>query len=430
MTAETGCGMRRARLFTVSPFESSLNFYSLGRTREESARLVTAIRKIAPVTEWFEVDFPDWPFGYGTVRHDALPVFFQPTVILRLKTGDGVEVTRGDQVFRALSAELHFYDDCIGVLFVEWATDRLDCPSSEFDDALTGATKRLFRRHIHHCLDTLQRELANDGGAMKVLRAPDEYSVYTPVSELPDSPVWTARSVIVADDAAPGDPLVSKLGGLPPEAEDLDGARAWVGSGNSLFSVAGSAMERFTEDWMRSMSLCQFYATLLSRYQTILLAEVRVLEHAGERDIRRQILGTLERKLDHLDFVRLQHERALYGLQGVRRQLARYIHKSWESELQFENVRGWAALLRKQIDRYYRARQLAQTRILKSFVAVIGGLSLFDLALVMVNEARTQGPDDVVGLLDMFQDRSPDMVLYFAVGILLLLMLITYLSEK
>ena len=33
MNAETGCDAQQARLFTVSPLRTSLNFYSLGRTQ-------------------------------------------------------------------------------------------------------------------------------------------------------------------------------------------------------------------------------------------------------------------------------------------------------------------------------------------------------------------------------------------------------------
>ncbi|MBY6003987.1 hypothetical protein KUV62_08715 [Salipiger bermudensis] len=419
-----------ARLFTVSPCATSLNLYSLGRSQAEAVALVTAIRKIEAVTERFEVDYPDWPFGYGTVQHDALPVFFQPTLILRLKAEAPVSVSRRDDRFEALSAELHIYDDCLSVLFVEWDATEVVCPASRFDEAYTGAAKSLFRDHILGALYEIQRSLARDSGAMKVLRAPDEYSVFRPADELPDAPIWTARAMIVTGDRANAPPLAGCLGGLPPEPRELEGAQAWIGSGNSLFAVTTGDPERFAFDWMRSMSLCQFYATLLNHYQSLLLSEVRMLEHAGDRDIKKRILQTLERKLDHLDFIRLQHERALYGLQGARRDLVRHTHEAWQSALQFANVEGWAALLRKQIDRYYRRRQLAQTRILKSIVAAIGGFSLFDLAIVLVNESRSQQGDGVVGILDVFAERSADTVLYFAVAILIVLMLFTYLSEK
>lgn len=430
MNAETGCDAQQARLFTVSPLRTSLNFYSLGRTREESARLVSAMRRIDAVTEMFDVEYPDWSFGYGTVQHDALPVFFQPVAILRMRLGSGLPVVRDDRSFTAIGAEIHLYDDCVAILFVEWATDVDACPREDFDSALTGATKSLFRRHVLGCLETMQEALSRDDTALKVLRARDEFSVFTPLHALPDAPDWTARSVLVTGGPETAVMLSGKLGGLPPMPEEFDGARAWVGSGNSLFAVTSGRLEAFTQDWMRCMSLCQFYATLLSRYQAMLLGDLRLMENAGDREIKKTILRTLERKLDHLDFIRLQHERALYGLQGIRRPLCRYIHEAWESALQFGNVEGWAAFLRKQIDRYYRRRQLAQTRILKSIVAAIGSFSLFDLFLVLRHESDEQEDGGLPGILDIFAGHSADTVLYGALVILLFLMLITYLNEK
>jgi hypothetical protein len=96
-------------MHTYSPVLIPLNWKSeLVKDNSERVNVLKPIFADLPYADFIEVD---WPIGYGTLEHDHLPVFFQPTGVVKL-----LEMC---EEYDVLSASLYLYDNCLAVLHVE-----------------------------------------------------------------------------------------------------------------------------------------------------------------------------------------------------------------------------------------------------------------------------------------------------------------------
>lgn len=416
----------RIEIWTVAPFTVDINFYSLTKTKEDFTAFQNVLAADGILTQTFHVEAIGWPFGYGTVEHDDIPLFFQPAARLRLR--DDVLTGRfwGPGGRAAKSSEVHIYDDGIAILLTQWDAAPDDLRRTGFDRTLTDATVALFAALLRPRLQDLSAVRARLPG---VLRDHDEYLVTREGNEIADAPIWVARSVLVTGKAA-DDTDLSWISGVPDTPCMAGPMAMFVGSGNCVFTDRSGTGAQLRQTWIRTMSMSQFYSVTLQRFQSGLLSELRTLSLGGKGRKRKKIVETIVQKLDHLEFFRLQHERAVYGLQGRRRQMYAHIYETWNGDAHLRNAIGWAEFLRQKIARYYASRRILQSRMLKGMIAAIGGFTLFDLAVVLLGASETYKDDQVYGLLDILRGTPADTLLMVTGGFLLIVAVIAFMEDR
>ncbi|EEE36524.1 hypothetical protein RKLH11_357 [Rhodobacteraceae bacterium KLH11] len=404
---------------SIAPFRTPFSSNSELRGEADNQDLLKGLKALAPLDEAFEINDVDWVFGYGTTQHDHVPNFFRPFAILTPKK------TPPDPAVEA--CEIHIYDDGIGVMFLRWSNDI--CPRLvDSEELWTRLSTRFFAEIVKPVFDeTIDVIEAQHNGASTFLK-PSALILSTALTELPKEPYWVARAVLSPTASVFGRDMLEWVYSSPntqPDPEDF----LFAGSGNSFLVSPEQDRPTLLSDFYRAMSFCQFYASLVERYQLLFRSDFRSLKEQKVGGISHQLKDDVEARLDHLDFVNLQYERARAGFQGRRITLISTLLNAWGANAQLENTMGWATVLKKRLERDLQNRQIRQGRIIKALIAFVGGLSLLDLALILVNEASRHKDDGVPGLLDLVRNVPADFALYLAIIVLALAMFLTAFRE-
>ncbi|GGD78533.1 hypothetical protein [Lacimicrobium alkaliphilum] len=419
-------------LISIAPFRTPINLRSERLTESELEQVRAELATMLP-NQGFTVQAPDWPFGYGSLNHDAIPGFFQPIAFVVPTDELFQSISQSDTNIRLLNFQVHLYDDTVAVLFAQWEVKAE--PSTKLDRTLTALTNDLVCRVVDELMQPLAEQLSNKTPVSWRWRSIEEFVVYRDVARqqlLNREALWVARIALVNSQSHDYEQWMTWADAQEDTVLQNKQFSLYVGSGNSLLIDCDSAQEQ--RNLIRAMSLCQFYSVILSLYLQQLNDDLSQLEiYVARRGISRaknRLLRQVENKLDHLDYVRLQHGQALYGVQGSRRTMVNTIHEAWNTTGQFDNVMGWAGLLRERISRRFQERRIKQGRLVQALLAFIGGLAILDISLVMLSESEGLREDHLPGMLDLFYRLPADGVLYGAVAIVIAVVFLIYRSES
>lgn len=142
-----------ASFLTISPVRSPVNLFSEALT--DPGALIREMASSAELHDIAEVTPVDWPFGYGSLAHDALSPFFRPLMRVTIRQNlidqchDSFDaVAMGDDC-RISGIEVLIYDDTLSILIVNWQGLE-NCPRIFRQTAMifTGWTPGLQRKHI------------------------------------------------------------------------------------------------------------------------------------------------------------------------------------------------------------------------------------------------------------------------------------------
>ena len=419
-------------ILTFSPIRTPFNLYSESLDGS-TVELLQKLRLHPSLEQVFNITQVSWPCGYGSVEHDALPPFFQPIANLELKTEELTLFNQGIEGSIKLSKlEIILYDDTIAIAQSRWNGEGIKTPPKKqeiLDEQLTTLCNQLLGPLIEEAFQPCVQKL-NEGKDQKIFRQPKAFDIYSDVGghgTLPTVTMWVARTCFLERSEIPAEWL-DWAGVTENSLQNIGESGVSIGSGNSIF------LGDDIEDFSRAMCLCQYYSAILSLYQGMLTRDLdemqQVLLSSGIVKVRRELQRKIEHKLDHLDFVRLRHEQALYGLQGQRRSLVQIINNAWQTREQFDNVMGWSALLHERINRLYRSRQLRQSRFIQTLLAFIGGLSVIDLVLTLYEGSLIHEADGVPGVLDVMGSLPIDAAIYAAIIFILIIVTMVYCNEE
>ena len=352
---------------------------------------------------------PTWPFGYGDLHHDNMPVYFRPLGIVSVDSG----------ILKNINPSLSFtklflFDDGVGIIVTECnegftATSESDLTMSRmardifqdiFSDWLREVEVSLLDRNVPSFVYADSRRVAN-------LNAGQGFEVY-----------WSARSVI---SNSPGHYDVWKRW-VNAAMENVAGGRGEisVGSGNSFLFESVESDELFMkDDLIRAMVFSQVVATMLTKLQIAIREDIRGIARSNFKRYGRLSVGSAEARLDHLDFIKLQYERAVFGFQGARRPLVKIITYAWNIDEQFENVAGWANIMKDRLSRKYRKKRIRQGRTIQVVLAIVGAASLIDVAISLIGAGISFPEDNVRGLLDLIKGAPADLVINVSLAFIL-----------
>lgn len=402
---------------SIAPFRTPFSSNSELRCTENNRELLEELKALTPLAKSFEINPVEWKFGYGTARHDHIPSFFRPLAILT-PTQDAPDLP-------VEHCEIHIYDDGIGVLFLRWSHEI--CERLIDDEQLwTDMTIAYFGQVVAPALETTRAELETQIKRGAFLK-PSTLIVSSSITNLSQTPYWVARSILApSPNVLHRDMAEWANYATPSSAEPI----LYAGSGNSFIFSEEHDRDAMLHDVYRAFSFCQFYASLVERYQLLFRSDFRILKNQKPGRISTSVKNKVEARLDHLDFVKLQYERARAGMQGRRAKLVSALLAAWSATKQLENTMGWATVLKKRLDRDLQNRQVRQGRAVRALLAFVGGVSLLDLALLLVNEAKQHQDDGVPGLLDLTARLPADMALYLAILTLAIAMFLSATRDR
>ena len=221
---------------------------------------------------------------------------------------------------------------------------------------------------------------------------------------------------------------VSRVLYLNSESSDIDWLRYWaqdrldkenrvqIGDfdatlrvGNSV--VFGRSNEVGETAISRALLLCnRFYAIahVLSSNQR--LVHVRLLGEEVSAEKTKTINDSIRSRLD---LVQHEYEDTMLGVQGSRSLAIQTYMSAWG----FEKLISTAARRLDSVDTLVQAamqrRSLRYTRLVEATLTMIGGLTLMDFAVNLLNFSRTPGlaTDSWFGLVDLAQIISEDVLL-------------------
>lgn len=346
----------------------------------------------------------DWPLGYGSLAHDALPVFFQPTAQLSIPITPGSESDTATSL-QADSVLLYCYDDALAVAVIDLRFQPID--QLPDDHEISRLVSRLLERYVAPIASTVFDALSADQGALLAPQSYYNFSTYDRAGLTACKPLWVARMVLLDGRESPADTQRWRAW----VGEQGRGDKLLLGSGNSL--CIGDINEH--QDALRAMLLCQFYAALMWQLESIFMQRLGQFNvHINRSNRMRQSLrlaDKIEQQIDHLEYVSLQFSTAMYGTQGQRRAFVRNMVSAWQLERQQGTVAQIAELLRRRIGRLSAERNAYQNRMIQQILGIIGGLSVVDLFLALTAFSRDYPDDEVPGLLDVVAQTPSDYML-------------------
>lgn len=394
---------------SVTPFRSPFALNSRAAGDEDCDKVLQAAHDILASAS-LQTTEVSWGKGYGTTRLDDLPFYFRPLFEASpTHLADYATVTW---------ARAFFYDDRVAVLYLG------------FDEAVPLSDEEINEityRFLDDLYETALKEAETRINKRKTTIFEPRASKH-PGPSGRDRVFWVARAEVRGQTT---DLRAEDLDWIATDRSairDLVGAGCAIGMGNTLFWQEGSDTDLLMDDFIRATSLCQFYTCVLGQFQDRFRDAFRKLEHS--KRVTKSDSRALEGDLDHLTFIRLQYQRALYGLQGRRKQIAGALSDAWRLEAQQDNTLGWAEALKSQLDRDFRRQQKLQDVAIRLILGFIGAISILDVSIALKDASASYSDDGVWGILDVFHSLAADSALYTAMFVVLIAMIISFRSEK
>lgn len=450
------------RIATLSPVRTPISSNSEQRAahalKEETGGLgIPPSESLLGASDTLKA-FP-WPWanGYGTLDHDNLPEFFQPFECYTVDTSACSDASESmAQLTKAWSGtvdccQLYLYDDTIALLQLDISLPS-NLPaihqallSGELDKTLSNLASDIYNLCLYplfheYCLNFRSRFGSRQQQNEHQLRDPNQLQVFKDVTfdrqhAPPSHVLWTGRYAAIAPSV-----LTTSLGealhewaSFPGTREQLGEKGHYVGSGNILITGGSSAAVR--DDWLRGLSLCQFYNAILFIYGSILKSSYSQLtDLLGARRTRNRELNRLMKdvtlSLDHLEFTRLEFNEARVGVQGERARIVEDTCAAWKLDNLIASALERTDLIRSRIARLLDARKSRVDKTVELILAGIGGVALVDLFISLTTAARDLREDDIPGLLDAFLWLPPDGSIGLSSLLLILVFAYIYLAKR
>lgn len=351
-----------------------------------------------------------WPMGYGSLEHDNLPLFYQPTAIIAL-----LSMMQEEDV---VDSKLYCYDNCLAILSINLQTsfdlDNID------DLAISQRIEALSEKYLKPILSHLYEQKSTGH-----LITPKAYKFYADSqATLCDAkPLWVARMLVKKTKLSPSHYQQWLLN--IDDTSDI----FLLGSGNSLLCDP-----KYLADAQRVMMLSQFHAALMLRTEELLK---QTLTQFNGSYFKNENLSNLQESIelhqyrnDHIEFINIQYSSAQAGMQGKRRQLLSQFTNAWNINEQEQRLQKLAKLVQGRLDRFIDNKKRQQARGIQTVLTFLGALSLVAIVIDLASLNNNLKHNDIMGILDIFTLVPPENVLNITIFVVVLLTAYFYKNHE
>ncbi len=376
---------------------------------------------------------------FANLDEHALPRTATPILSLWVsgevvgRLAEGAPLPSGASNMRIADCRVGYYDDTIAMLVCEVSVD--GSPADVLAGLDTWSTR--FCKSLIDALGThrrkLEKALATKGGAKareplfsragRLRRFSDRNRG---AREDGQTMLWVNRVWLAGDRPAPD--LIEGWTQAPASDADwlpLHSMSLLARVGNSVLAGPFSARDvAVTRD---VVALCTFfYVTrdLFRQHLKLMLLDVgRAARGVSRASFTEEALGDLR---THVDVMEGECDDCRLGLQGHAGAVMQRLLGVWEYDALSSAVKRKSASLGGAWSLYQDGRRQRYNAIVQAVLSVIAGAAVMELVLSLFAAAGNAGiPDDSwTGLIDAARVMSPDLTLYGALVVLLLLPLL------
>lgn len=349
---------------------------------EHRYRVLTAI---CNVISGLNIRRVPWEFGYGSTKHDNIPVAYQPAAILSPNISNREK--------HVLLFDLYIYDHTVSILHARISyKEKL---SSSNDLWITNEVERLCREN----LSSIFKEIQNQP-ILKPLIDTRKYNFFDIPSDKLTSgmPIWVARMLTTISNK--NEKEVRDWIDWPTDSDQP----LLIGHGNYLLKD-----EDQFDCANRAILMAQYFSTILFLAEDSIINQMRkitVKRHNGrsiETYLKRQ-----QYRQDHLTLLGALYASAISGMQGKRRVFLEIINKEWSIEKSLSRIRALMDLNQSRLDRIkfnIEKRNRRSLQILLTFLTSVSVLSLLiDIRAFMKIEDHSES----IGLFDLLSLASAE----------------------
>ncbi len=404
------------RFLTFSPIKFPINTVSEARPKSENHSIIKHFQDAGKGIAGFHCEEVAWPFGYGTIMHDDIPVYFQPVCVIRLSEASDFQLAE----LAVTACEIYVYDDGIAVMKLG-----VDAPDDLEAESLVVLLNRIttdyFKVKVVSIIHTIWA--ASKLGKSRNLSSKSFFDFAG--AEI----IWTMRVAILENDGSASSPYAGALIGDRIETLDLYDALVRVSSGGSEIVLRDSDDLTALNEFERVMTCAQFYSAVMDKIQKNMLADIRMVRAKNLK--RKQLFyERVDDRNEHTKFIALQWARVIYGTQGRRRLILNQIETSWGTADYASNLFAWSAYLQNKIVKYNMQRQRYFNKFLRVALFSLAGISLIDITVTLWEAAQRVTPENFPSLLTLFVDQPLGVALNLSLLVLCVLMLVSLRSGE
>ncbi|MCG6201083.1 hypothetical protein [Psychromonas antarctica] len=398
-------------------------------------------------------DSLNWKYGYGNLDRDAIPETFQP-ILKRVVNLDDDHAVMEDIIkftdkrgLKLQCAELYCFDNTLGLLRIDFAlsSDTLDSTAlqrldlSTIDQAFSVIAESIYQHVIYpNFLDALH-PISSDllGSAGRVQCKDPIYSdLDFKLRYNPEHLLWTGRCLQVCSSSL-SENAKNQFMTWANCAEKVffnTGAfQMFIGSGNYL--VFSDNIDTVAKDVFRATAIAQIYSAFMTIYGGVFKSTLRdLLKLEQKKGFKARMTDSLltqtARRLELLNFLKLDFAEATRSIQGNRKELVDNFIASWQINELEKTTCERANFIRSRLERITEERKISQNRTIEMILVSIGGVAVIDFALNMSGNAAKLKNDNILGLVDLFRWLSPDVSLWSACALVVMATVYVYHGKK
>ena len=431
----------------ISPFRAPVNLNSEKVSRIADSDPLRLTMNVTGLKQFFGDEFvsyiDDYDSGYTSISSDLIPPFFRNVISYRFEGKDDGFLGKAIGNFasswhcKKVDLSIHLYDDTISLLKIDLHyphgadDDFLAMDLEKFDAEVTAFSKYIYKEHILKRMNAVQniKKLSVNN---KMIMRYNKYLVFNDVNFGESNTgneilLWTGRFIFVDDTDFSNEDLRDKLLNWARCAlSDLQSdrtSRFFIGSGNSLVVCAQDCVD----SWIKVLKICQFYYAILFVFKIILKKSYFGLQKENFRSVRRKersrLLDVVDKRINHLRFIRLEFLDLKRGLQAERRKIIDYVCDSWKLEDLESGTFEREELISGRVSKIFMDLDKKNSRAIKLILSSIGVVSIVDIVLNFISTSENVFEDKYTGLLDLFKWSPPDVSIYVSVAIVALVFL-------
>lgn len=136
--------------------------------------------------------------------------------------------------------------------------------------------------------------------------------------------------------------------------------------------------------------------------------------------------------INHIDLFLTEMDDMVQGLQSESKIMVKHLFTCWDTKDLIRTVRNKVDIVRKKIDGLIQSKQTSSQRSMDATIAFLSGIALLDFTLNLADFSSNDSAleDDVFGLTDLARQSPPDILIFVAMAIVVILSIYNFLRLR